>query len=479
MKNILIALAALAVSGCQSGSPIEGQQSAQNETPEPGTSNADLRDCAWVVTNDDVAVNILYPDIYAKYWVAFLPIPPTGELTIEGQYPKARYMSYNLYNPRLEPIDALADEEILALDGSVNPSIVGGDRTADNRDYSIRIVPETRPDDASRDDNTLYAFVQVGSGEEQPLPVAAIFYRIYVPDAESDRAGDVPLPTIRYTAPDGSVYEGPDICDALEPVFPTEINDEFTQLPVGDPVRSGFSGFADLQWLKFFGLQSSSENRFNSNPLGDPVHATVPNESSNSGGFASNIHNNYIYSVLDREYGPLAVFEAKLPTTPSTVSGDVIMGDGDMRYWSLCTYEIATQRYYDCLYDENVVLDADNRGVFLVGREDERPANATVECGVNWLPWGPIETPLAIFRHMLPDSDFDHSIQNIPGPSGSCEAPVMGEYFPYGHHLEKAAFEALGCPVSPQAVANRANQFDQTDECMQTPTGDVTTHGES
>lgn len=488
MKRIAI-ISVLALLGACGGGSSSGASGPQNNDdgaapteqskPEPGVANAAVRDCTWLVTNDDVAVNVLYPDIFAKYWIAVLPIPSEGELSLEGQYPHARYMSFNLYNPRLEPIDALADSEIIPAFGSINPSLEGGDRLSETRDYSVRVVSGVPPESAEREPNTLYAYAQLGEADGVGIPVAVAIYRVYVPDTESDRAGNVPLPRIRYTSADGQVFEGPEACDALEPVLPTEINDLFTELPLPLPVQTGFASFNELHWLKFFGLQSSTENRFNATPIGEVAHNIVPEQGSNAGGFASNVHNNYIYSVLNQDYGSLAVFEAEIPRTPATVSGDEVMGSGDMRYWSVCTYEIASQRYYDCLFDEKAVLSADRRGVFLVGKEADRPSNATPECGVNWLPWGPLKTSLVMFRHMLPDPDFAEAIQHIPAPSGSCEAAVMGEYFPYGHHLDKAAFEALGCPVNPDAIANVATQFAPTDDCRETPSGTIIDLGEN
>ena len=104
------------------------------------------------------------------------------------------------------------------------------------------------------------------------------------------------------------------------------------------------------------------------------------------------------------------------------------------------------------LHDEQVRRVAGERAIVLVSRAADRPANAIAECGVNWLNWGPFSNSLIIYRHMLPRGDFAQAIQRIPGPAGDHEREVMGEYYPYGTHLSKAAFEALGCPVDPDAI---------------------------
>lgn len=128
------------------------------------------------------------------------------------------------------------------------------------------------------------------------------------------------------------------------------------------------------------------------------------------------------------------------------------MGDGELRYWSLCTNEANSQRWIDCIYDEQIVRNRDQQAIVLVSRSENRPTNARLECGVTWLNWGPFTNSLLIYRHMLPRSDFIHSIQRIPGPAGAHEQAVMGAYFPHGEHLSRLEFEKLGCPVNPDMI---------------------------
>src|SRR3546814_2445373 len=56
--------------------------------------------------------------ISATYWVAVVPNVPGTRLRIDGQYPDARYFSFNAYDPALRPIDGIADARIAPDAGS-------------------------------------------------------------------------------------------------------------------------------------------------------------------------------------------------------------------------------------------------------------------------------------------------------------------------------------------------------------------------
>ena len=161
-----------------------GSSSSSSGSGGSGTvSAADLpRDCFWAACSDPNAANTLYPDSYATYWVASINIPAGGQVILKGRYPHARYLSFNLYNPRLEPLDALADVEIAPNASSAQPYAVNARRDATPRDYTVSIVAGVRPDDAAlRAPNTLYSFQAVGA-QRQPSNQAVILYRIYVED---------------------------------------------------------------------------------------------------------------------------------------------------------------------------------------------------------------------------------------------------------------------------------------------------------
>jgi hypothetical protein len=449
-------LSGLLAACAQSADPATA--AGANPNP-PQASAAELpRDCAWLLRSDPNLLNILYPDRYATYWVAVLPIPPGGELWLEGRYPHARYASFNLYNPRLEPIDALADVEILPQPGSLQPFAVGARRDAEARDYRVRVIAAVPPEDpGQRQPNTLYSYVAAGE-QRLPSPLAVVIYRVYVEDAGYDLSGGVGLPQLALPLVNGAVLRGSEACSALErlPTVPTA--ELLNGLDPAVETQPNLAAFPELRWLKFFDLLSSQSHRLDAVPLLGPLlSGTLGQSTSNSGGFASNVHNSYMTASLSQSLGELGVLVARMPSTPPTRDGEPVMGDGQLRYWSLCSNEVNSQRYIDCLYDEQVQRVQGERAIILVSRAQDRPANAIAECGVNWLNWGPFSNSLLIYRHMLPRADFAEAIQNIPGPSGAHEREVLGAYYPQGRHYRKAEFEQLGCPVNPDALLAAAS----------------------
>lgn len=115
-----------------------------------------------------------------------------------------------------------------------------------------------------------------------------------------------------------------------------------------------------------------------------------------------------------------------------------------LRYWSFCQYEPATQRVIECRADDGVVVAADGRYTIVVSTAANRPASARAECGVTWLPWGPQTQGLLIYRHMLPDPSFAEAIQNVPHPGAAREE--MGDYYPRAQYLgEPGEFKAKSC----------------------------------
>src|SRR5581483_8634061 len=177
-------------------------------------------------------------------------------------------------------------------------------------------------------------------------------------------------------------------------------------------------------------------------------------------GFGENADNKYVYSLVSHDYGNVVAFRAKLPTTPKTYAGENTMGGGQLRFWSMCTGNLATQAY-DCRVDKDMPLDADGMYTVAVSTAADRPANATEACGIAWLPWGPLVQAGVIMRNMLPDPGFPNPVQAAtPGT----EQQTLGAYYPVGTYYASAQeFEQkVGChaPAVPADSGGAAGAAD-------------------
>ena len=184
------------------------------------------------------------------------------------------------------------------------------------------------------------------------------------------------------------------------------------------------------------------------NETGEDMHDPASQRCGDGPGFFSNRDIAYVFTGTSRGFGELLVLRGRAPTFADTRPGPPVMPSGQqLRYWSFCQYEPATQRVIDCRSDDRVTVGSDGFYTIVVSTADQRPANATPECGVTWLPWGPQTQGLLIYRHMLPDPSFAQAIQNVPEPGR--EREVMGDYYPEGQYLpDRTAFEARGCPTA-------------------------------
>ena len=149
------------------------------EDPIPGPRN-----CFWSrgPASADPYLNLAYPDANVFYWAAVFSIPSDAELTIEGNYPHSRYMSFASYDEKGRPIESLAD--YLINSKSANPFIPGNKRYENERGYKVTIlneIPNVKRKVGEKvsidSENKLHA-PSYGKGQQ------AIVYRIYLPDRE-------------------------------------------------------------------------------------------------------------------------------------------------------------------------------------------------------------------------------------------------------------------------------------------------------
>ncbi len=124
----------------------------------------------------------------------------------------------------------------------------------------------------------------------------------------------------------------------------------------------------------------------------------------------------------------------RVPQTPDTRGGAPTMPDAALRYFSMCTNEFASQRFYACATDDQTTVGADGFAEFVVSTKAARPAWATADCGYTWLPFGsatgerPDPTPHAAAGRFHPGDPA--------GRGRPRRAATMGDYFPATRYLQ-------------------------------------------
>lgn len=424
---------------------------------------ADLTCVLTLTKTDPATVNIAYPDEAAIYWTTPYQAIPGTRLRITGRYPHARYFSFNVYDGAQRPIDALADVEIRPDAGSVNPFDAGASRTGEARDYTAYVdfgpIPEKRAP------NTLYT----GTGQTPaPNVNGTLILRVYVPDRGRDATGGVGLPTVTLepVATAGAQRPATSPCAGVEKPAIAGVNEQIAALsPPAPPEALQIPGRNPPRWTKFSNLVQVGGKVATDNPLLEALApaAAAAEPLGGSGAFLSNIHNSYVFAAVNRAYGEVSVTEARAPSFPDTRGGAAVMPAAQLRYFSMCTNDFATQRFIACRTDDQSVVGDDGKAAYVVSTPAARPAWATTDCGYTWLPSGPATTSSLIFRHMLPDPGFAQAIQRA---EPDAEAATMGDFLPQTRFVDgtqpcraprTTTGPSLGLPAStpPKACTSR------------------------
>lgn len=367
--------------------------------------------CQFSLTRLDASTtNVLAVDTNAVYWGGTYAGLPGTRIRIEGQYPHARYMSWNLYDSAARPIDALSDVQIA-------PNAAG--------DYTAFIEFGQRP--AQPAPNTLYTGDSRGG---------TFLYRVYVPDRGSDAKGGVPLPRVSLEPAGGpGGAPGIDACRELQAPYAWQLNRLIEGAPpMPDPTNDGegFPGRNPPNWRLFTNFCGSAVDIMFDNEQGERFHPDASERCGDGPGFFSNRDIAYVFTGTSRGYGEVLVLRGRAPRRRQ------------LRYWSFCQYEPASQRVIACRRDNRVKVGPRRYYKIVVSTAASRPANARRACGVTWLPWGPQPQGLLIYRHMLPAPSFRHAIQRVGEPGN--ERRAMGPFYPRGRYLKTAAdFEKRGC----------------------------------
>jgi len=421
-----------------------------SDSPKVAELSAPPSDCFWsaeMTPGTEEIDNVLWPELNAAYWAAFFVLPNDALcFTLEGVFPYSRYMSMNSHDGwGGGSIDYILDQDITPNLGSTNPFVPGNARNDPSRIYTVQVLP-------IGEQNNCPAPVQ-GNVLQTPGGAGRFVYRVYLPDAGADLSGDAGLPRVTLYMADGSVLQGEEACAVISPfesgalqigrytgIDPEEYAEKRESTdPSNDPpiFRNYFSNSFHLRCE--FG--------------GDAADCSAPEITT---GFGDLPDSRILYTFTNRSHGEVLVLRAKLPVTPETSQGQDMASEGDMRYWSVCSYEYYAQRAEDCLFDEQVQANEDSFYTIVFSREEDRPNNATSECGVSYLRWSKNGDGFGIeegyenhsddghfhFRNIIPSTDFPYA---IPPREDFGEQERMADYLPKGKYFTRAEFEALGC----------------------------------
>lgn len=407
------------------------------------------RDCFWRMGphGADPYINTAYPDAGAYYWAANFTVPAGARLELQGEFAHARYQSFISYDERGQPVESLADYLIEPEAGSVNPYRPGADRHAVARRYTVEVITGKRGDRLQEGEyldghsrNLLHA-PQYAPGQQ------TLIYRIYVPNLGLDVDGGVGLPRPVLTLASGERLEGAAACQALKASQRPRISPDAVALtmaqyrtildqpgqPYAWPATVPLTWHVQMDRKALLGIYT-----------GEVSEATRRSE----GGFYPNPDNNYVRTIVNRKHGKVLVLRGKMPTTPKTHDADPLMGQGQLRYWSLCSNQgFVNTRVNDCVYDEQVPLDQDGFYTIVLSRAADRPRNAIAECGIAWLPMaddgdGAVDEDVTVvqIRNMLASPDFAQAIQRVePG----MEQQIMGPYLPRAFYTMPNVVETL------------------------------------
>jgi hypothetical protein len=409
----------------------------------------------------------VWPDKRPTYFVAQVKMSTGSRLTLRGRFPHARYFKYALYRFEHKTFVALGGEDVAGWDvepdeGSSNPYIVGADRSAENRNYTVHVVADEAPKNrVDRAKNTLYA----GRKEE----VFQIVIRVYVSDDGFDGAGlaradgpssSGPLLTYDGALADGTRLDAGQVAERFgqpmstaQPLMPADPWYALVNSKENDPKLTPATAPAreNSRWEVFRGMKYTVAGAFQAPEQQAKIKLTSEAE---AGADPTTV---YLMSFLSSKFAPIYVFRGKMPTFPDTYAGGKTMSDGQVVYWSVGTMGAPPSgQLWDGVFDMMVPLDKDGYYTIVVSRPEDRPENATRENGVAWIDWGPGEGSndprdrkdwgMLLMRFMVCDPSWETSPAKARKP-GTLET-TMGPYYPKGHYTTKAAFETKGSAVA-------------------------------
>ena len=346
-----------------------------------------------------------WPDEYVNYWAVLVnqnDFPNVG-FKIQGEFPEARYFSYNVYGEDRNSTASIFDTQIKAENCSANPFKNKEKETSvDKNLYTLFVVPES-VSEFDTNDNVL-KFID---GEEE----IALMLRYYVP-AGGDLAG-VDLPKIE-------VFD----LDSKESVtIPKTSNLLMTTPQILDRINAQYS------------LQIDNNVRFY---RGDPT------------GLYPNNDNQYVRTFLNYDDDDVYIIRWKVPTFPKNSSE---FDSVEVRYSSMNLGDNITNNF-DGIYDTQYKLDKNGFVTLVIADEIPEIREKAETAGYNFMPWTiPGNRGYLIYRNLIPKEGINaaYILNRVPLPSFETNRShvithdaknYIGAYAPTGLRMTKDEYLA-------------------------------------
>jgi hypothetical protein len=414
--------------------------------------------CSWWMTTTPETANVAFPDAAATYWTTpFLASDGLG-IEIDGTYPDARYMSFNVYDDEFGSFttngvsSGMADYLIAPSPGAVNPFQVSGSAGGA---FSLKLSGDPQPGQP----NTL-PLAPSGEAAAGKLgaPIGYLVYRTYLPTGGH---GTVALPTL--TLVDGNSRVTLPRCPAATGQIAAlatnakAAREAARALAKRLEVAAGAAARAALKTLGHKLQGGSSGTAPCRGSACPPPLRFFRAKASTTNAFFPNVDNAYVSALFRPLAGKVIVVRGKAASVPAgTNPVPWPQASLQLRYWSLCN-DIYRKPWpvvanpqpgggveYGCADDDATRLDREGNYAFVVAPVRQRAAIEAA--GGTFVPLSrtqPRARQLLILRNMLPNEDFAHAIQSAPQngePTATAEA--MGDFYPRAYRCTLAQFKA-------------------------------------
>jgi len=379
--------------------------------------------------------NIAYPEgDTATYWGTLITGALGSTLTINGQFPAARYMAMQTYDSNHNVLSAINDQSINPDAGQNNPFRAGS--TTALGTYTLTVVFGSTPTTPAA--NTLY------TGD---LTQVALVYRVYYPNSSSTLTGGTSKPTLPNLTQGGKLMS---TCSP-RPVLPDS---------------STVNGH--IQTYDFTGVAPTTPKPATSPPT---MLLTVTNANTP---YYPSADNNYMSAYLSRKYlAPpynynMVVMTMKAPTFSNTQAGDapyLATTSKQVRFWSVCEDDPLTTGVARCVAD-NQAPSLNGYVTFVFSDPSYKPSSSVLsQWGASWLGWGALTssdtvydingTPqtnasgvyyngLILYRQTMANPSWKQSMYNVGQLSRTNWQTAMGAYWPTIGYCTAANFQTYG-----------------------------------